>query len=199
MRHLLLGFLALILTGCATAAPSLPDAGTGPPAPDAPAPAAPESPEAAAVAALARHPLLHLAVKDADATLAWVEAHRATLGPLKAFRASQCPTAVKLAVADLLEKVLALKQRLHAMRQRLTDGPTTPEVILALTKLKYGDPVDPQAAIGQLRDDIAMRLGAVTPSCAGLLPVEQLADLARLAGRAGLLTTPLAPLSGILP
>ena len=196
-RNRCAGFvMALLLSGCASAAPSpvLP-LGTEHVAfvPSA------DSSAVTALGALADNPILRLAVKDADDTLAWVESQKATLGPLKTFRASQCPMAVKLAAGDLREKVMALQGRLRALEARVEEGPKAPEVILTLTKLKFGDPVDPQAAIGQLKDDVVNRLAAVTTSCAGLFPAKQFRELAGLAARAGLIASPLAPLSGFLP
>lgn len=189
----------LMLVGCATVVP--PDAPVTIGTLTAPAPpaAAQDSVAVVALGALADNPLLRLAAKDATDTLAWVEANKATLGPLKTFRASQCPTAVILAIGDLREKVLALQARVRALEGRVAEGPKAPELILALTRLKFGDAPNPQAAIGQLKDDIGTRIAAVTLSCAGLFPAKQLADLARLAGRAGILSTPFAPLAGFLP
>lgn len=191
----------LLLVGCATAAAPAPSVPTGTELLVL-AETQKDSPAVAALGALADNSLLRLATEDATDTLAWIEAHKVTLGALKEFRARQCPTAVILSISDLREKVLVLQARVRALEGRVAEGPKAPELILALTKLKFGDVPNPQAAIGQLKDDIVNRLAAVGYSCAEVFPAKQIAEMFRLASRAGLIGVTggaAAPFLGLLP
>lgn len=172
---------AAVLTGCASTA------GVITPAP-ATAPAAASSTDA--IDALKGHPLLQLAVNDADATLAWVDTEVAAgrLTEPKSTLARACPQAVKFAANDLAQKLDQLKAKLEGLAKG-GEAPPGPRLILHLTQLKYGPQLDPQAQLAQLRADVGLRLDALTTGCAHLFPVKQINDLAALAGKAGLLST----------
>ncbi len=181
-----------LLAGCATAPPLLTLAS------DAGAPALPErsarplQAAAEALGQLADNPLFNAVNKDANDTLAWVNGPQGPTDPLVKFRASECPTAVVLASADLKAKIATLQGLMLALDARLSSdaAPSSPELILALTKLRYGPAgqpgSDPQALIATVKHDVAERVTAVVDSCRAVIPMRQMDQVLRLAAKAGL-------------
>jgi hypothetical protein len=166
-----------------------------------------------AIGKLGHNKLLTAVGADADATLAWIDQMQATtpptLSPLAEFRARACPTAVKVATADLQQKIQILQAVLGSVDAQISGfDPTQPEIILFFTKLRYGPAaggiagLDPKAAIAQLKQDVAERVTAVVDSCRALIPLKQIDEVVQLAGKAGLLVGTggaAGPLMGILP
>ena len=158
-----------------------------------------------ALGKLADNPLLRAANQDADDTLAWIATQ--TMTPLQKFQASACPTAIKLATADLRVKVKTLQNLLDVKAADLTGIATQgPHLVLALTKLRYGAAgapgSNPQALVAELKKDVAARVTAVLDSCRMIFPGHEIAAVLKLAGRAGLLGATggaAAPFLGILP
>ena len=208
-ERLLLILLLFTATGCATmGSPVIPSGSSGA-AGATSAHAASGSPVAEKVSdlldALANHPLLIAANKDADDTLAWVAV--TPLSPLEKFRASSCPTAIKLATADLRAKIAVLKGLLADIDTRESGtGAQEPGVVFKLTKLRYGPPgasgSDPRALLATAKHDVAERVTAVVDSCRAIVPIRQINDVLRVAAKAGLVGATggaAAPFLGILP
>lgn len=176
LRLVALSLSVLALTGCATSGGGL------------------IATIADSLGQLADNRLLTAVGQDAADTLAWVAEQKAAgkLSDLAAFRAAQCPTAITLATADLKAKIAALQAALKAEEAKGTamgalDGP---HLILALTKLRYGPAgapgSDPKALIASIKHDVAERVTAVADSCRAILPMHQMAELMKLALKAGL-------------
>jgi hypothetical protein len=181
---LLLPLAALLATGCATAGA----AGGRPAAPGE---------ILKALDTIADNPLVNLTLADAARTTAWVDAQaRAGMDPVKVELARACPRAVQWAAADLKTKIAGLKARL-AGDVGQADLAGTPGVIYGLTVLKYGAPLDPNAAIAQLRADVGLRVDALVTGCVHLVPKKQVHDVLLLLGKAGIVSQ-LGPL-GVLP
>lgn len=187
--------LPLAVLGCATAPPLLtfdPDkASVAPVLPDRQA--TPLRAMADALDKLADNPLFNAVNRDANDTLAWVNGPLGPTDPLMKFRASECPTAVILASGDLKAKLAMLRGLILGLDARLASvaGPSSPELLLALTKLRYGSAgqpgSDPKALIATLRHDVAERVTAVVDSCRAVIPIRQMDHALQLAAKAGLL------------
>lgn len=152
---------------------------------------------AAALGKLADNKLMNILDQDVADTLAWVNGPAGPTDPLQKFQALQCPTAISLARADFKTKVGALQVLLNTPA---SDGavmaPAKVEVILYLTKLRYGAHTkgpSPQAMAAQLKTDIAVRVTAVLDSCRSIFPLKQVDELAKIAEKAGLLVVPGGP------
>lgn len=162
---------------------------------------------------IANNRLLTAINQDADRTLALIDAWQTqnppALTPLLEFQARACPTAAKLASADLKEKIDMLKSALGLVDTELAGfDPTQPAIIYFFTKLRYGPAgvgiagLDPKAAIAQLKADVAGRVTAVMDSCRQIVPLKQIDELNQLLLKGGLIAGTggaAGPLLGILP
>lgn len=198
-RITLILLMLTVLVGCATAAPPattlLPDPSVGTAAvavaPAAPAPGqTPLQALADAIGKLGENKLLSAVNKDAADTLLWVNS-QTQLTPLQKFRASQCPTAVQLATADLQAKIKMFQGLLASLDSQAQGAAgADPELILFFTKLRYGPAgqpgSDPKAMLAQVKQDVTERVTAVVDSCRAIIPVKQINEVLRLAGKAGL-------------
>ena len=187
--------ILVFLAGCSTIAPQ-PSASSPPPPAVAgtppPAPAAPAKTDLIidALDKLENNALLTAVNRDATDTISWVNG-QPTLTPLQSFRAKACPLAVQLATQDLQAKIELLKGLLQGVQAQAAGAAAQgPELILFFTKLRYGPAgqpgSDPQAMIGQLKQDVAERVTAVVDSCRAIIPIKQIDEVVQLAGKAGL-------------
>ena len=187
MKKFLLPLLALSLTGCATTQDTLVtqtvDNLTAPPT--ATASAITQSPLADILDRIASNPLLTAVNRDADATIAWVNS--AGLDDLAKFQALACPTSIKLTTASIQAEVAqakALLAEINGRVQGLQNG-QSPELILALTKLRYGPKgspgSDPAAMLADLKTTLFAQISAVVDNCRQIFPMKQTVDLTNLA------------------
>ena len=187
MKKFLLPLLALSLAGCATTQDTLVtqtvDNLTAPPT--ATASAITQSPLADILDRIASNPLLTAVNRDADATIAWVNS--AGLDDLAKFQALACPTSIKLTTASIQAEVAqakALLAEINGRVQGLQNG-QSPELILALTKLRYGPKgspgSDPAAMLADLKTTLFAQISAVVDNCRQIFPMKQTVDLTNLA------------------
>lgn len=147
---------------------------------------------------LANNGLIAAVLDDAAETERWVMA-QANLDPVRQELALACPRAARFAATDFHDKVLALKALVDQVGTGLyMVNLQQPRLMLRLTQLKYGNEPDLEERIATLRADVALRLDALFTGCAHLFPKRQVLDLAKLAGKAGLLSTGAGGLAGML-
>ena len=140
-----------------------------------------QSPLADVLDRIANNPLLTAVNKDADDTIAWV--NQAGLDQLATFQALACPTAIKLTTASIQTEVAqakALLAQIDTTAQGLQNG-QSPELILALTKLRYGPKgtpgSDPANMLTDLKTTLWGQISAVVDSCRQIFPAKQTAAL----------------------
>ena len=183
MKNLLLLLPILLLSACATNPAT--QITTDLTAPAVQTEATTQSPLADVLDRLASNPLLTAVNNDADATLAWVD--KAGLDPLAAFQAKACPTAVKLATGSIQTEVAQAKALLAEINGRVTDleNGGSPQLILAMTKLRYGPKgtagSDPAAMLADLKTTLYGQVSAVVDSCRQIFPAKQTASLVKAA------------------
>lgn len=155
---------------------------------------------------IANNPLLSAVNKDATDTLAWVNSPAGPTDPLAKLQASACPQAILAATASLQANVASLKTLLGNMSADATKNLSSPELLLALTKLRYapaGAPgADPSAMIAQLKSSIFAQVTAVCDMCRSVFPAKQVAELVMAAGKIGgvaMTGGAAAPLLGLVP
>lgn len=183
VRILLVLMLVIWLTGCATTS-------ANPVAESLAAPIATATEDVGkALDLIANNPLLAAVNKDATDTLAWVNSADGPKDPLTQLQASVCPEAIKRATASLQSNVASLKSLLASQSAGLASNLSSPELLLALTKLRYaqaGAPgADPAAMIAQLKSSIFSQVTAVCDMCRSVFPAKQVAELAMAAGKVG--------------
>lgn len=201
-----IGVLALILSGCASTTPG------GQAAFQAVATISPQimQDQINAINKLETLPVVKLLQQDINDTNAWVAEQKATAGtlintsPEMALTASWCPLAVT-AVKDTITKNLDMyKAYLQAQLDQLNNpnADTTrvqgPELIFALTKLKYGG-TDPGLDISKLKVTLRQQFAAIWTGCVvNLLPREQIREFNQLVGKLGIGVLPGGGALGVL-
>lgn len=154
MKRLLMILLALVLTGCATVTPNLAD-----------------------------NPLSKMVDADVEATIAWVNGPEGPTDPLLKFQALACPTALKLAKESVKKNTDALQALLEVKLKRaqeIADG-SSPQILLALTKMRYSPEEDIDSKISQLEKEMYAQITAVADNCRQVIPAHQLRQLAQFA------------------
>jgi hypothetical protein len=207
MRTLIITLALLTLTGCATVGGIKTDAAavTATVKADVGIPtASPLQTLADGIGQLADHPLFKAVIQDATDTQVWV--NNAGLDPLNTFRASQCPTAILLATQDFQAKAKGFQAMLTGLDAKIggLSASGGPEIILFLTKLRYGQgpAVDPKAQVQQIKTDVTNRVTAVVDSCRAIVPLKQINEVLKIAGKAGLTIGSggaAAPFLGLIP
>lgn len=122
-------------------------------------------------------PIHQATAQDIETTLQWANA---LTDPEKRFGALQCPSALKLVHegndADLAE-IQKIMAGIDKRAKELANG-SSPMILLALTKAKYGESGgDPQARIDALKNRIFERFTLARNSCANLIPERQMIEL----------------------
>ena len=179
---ILIPLLAISLVGCATTQDALTtklvdDLTTAPAATTTPATTPVQSPLGDVLDKIANNPLLTAVGRDADDTIAWVNA--AGLDDLAKFQALACPTSIKLVTTSIQTEVSQAKVLLAEIDghlQGLQNG-QSPELILALTKLRYGPKgtpgSDPQAMLADLKTKLWGQISAIADNCRQVFPAKQ--------------------------
>lgn len=162
-----------------------------------------------ALADLESNPLTKAIDKDVADTIAWVKGKQAEtppMDPLKAQLALACPTAVNAVKGTIVQNLEALRALLKGVQTTGQGaGAPSPEVILFLTQLKYGDNTDPSVQVANLRATLSLQVDALFTGCGHLFPKKQVNDFLKAAVGAGLtVSSPgamaiIGPAIGILP
>ncbi len=158
----------------------------------------------AALGNLANNKLLTAVNQDAADTLVWVDSAQGPTDPLMKFQAQACPTAIQLATGSIQQTVAQMQSlisQLDTQQQNIASG-GNPELILQLTKLRYG-PVgtpgsDPSAMLANLKTVLWAQISAVVDSCRQIVPAKQIAGILQQAAAAGL-TGGGSTVIGVLP
>ena len=146
----------------------------------------------AALGKLANNKLLADVNQDAADTLVWVDSAAGPTDPLMKFQAKACPTAIQLATGSIQQNIAQMQSligQIDTQAQNIASG-GNPEIILALTKLRYGPAgtpgSDPSAMLANLKTTLWAQISAVVDSCRQIVPAKQIADVLKQAGAAGL-------------
>ena len=145
-----------------------------------------------ALGKLANNKLLAAVNQDAMDTNAWVDSAQGPTDPLLKFQAHACPTSILLANASIqqtISQMQGLITQLNIQQQNVLSG-GNPEIILTLTKLRYGNPgtpgSDPSAMLASLKTTLWAQISAVVDNCRQVIPVKQINDILKQAAAAGL-------------